>query len=60
MITSLLVIFLILCAIGLIFWGVQQIPGIPPIVKVIFIVVVGVFLILYAINYVQGGHITLH
>jgi hypothetical protein len=59
MITSLLVVFIALCIVGLIVWGIQQIPGVPPIVKVVVYVVVGVFLLLWLLNYVQGGHVNL-
>jgi hypothetical protein len=57
MLTLLLVVFIILCIVGLILWGVNQIPGIPPVVKVVVYVVVGVFLLLMLLQYVQGGHL---
>ena len=42
---------------GLIIYGIQQIPGIPPIVKTVVFVIVGVVLLLWALNYVGGmGH----
>ncbi len=59
MITTLFVIFIALCIVGLILWGIQQIPGVPPIVKVVVYVVVGVFLLLWLLNYVEGGHVAL-
>jgi hypothetical protein len=56
MISTLLYIFIVLCIVGLIIWGLQQIPGIPPIVKTVVIVIVGVVLLLWALNYVGAGH----
>lgn len=56
MITLLLVGLIVLAIVGLILWGIQQIPGIPPIVKVIVYVIVGVVLLLWLLSYVQGGH----
>jgi hypothetical protein len=55
MITMLLVAFIVLCIVGLILYGVNQIPGIPPIVKVVVYVIVGVVLLLWLLSYVQGG-----
>jgi hypothetical protein len=55
MITTLLYLFIILCICGLILWGVNQIPGIPQIVKVVIMVIVGVILLLWCLQYV-GGH----
>lgn len=61
MLTLLLVAFIVLCIVGLILWGIAQIPGIPPVVKTVVYVVVGVVLLLWLLSYVQGGHgITLH
>lgn len=61
MITTLLVFFIALCIVGLILYGVGQIPGIPPIIKTVVYVIVGVVLLLWLLQYVQGGgaHITL-
>lgn len=56
MITNLLVLFIVLCIVGLILWGISQIPGIPQIVKVVIYVVIGVVLLLWLLQYVQGGH----
>jgi hypothetical protein len=56
MITTLLVVFIALCIVGLILWGIQQIPGVPPIVKVVVYVIVGVLVLLWLLQYVQGGH----
>lgn len=58
MITLLLVGLIVLAIVGLILWGIQQIPGIPPIVKVIVYVIVGVILLVWLLNYVQGGHLS--
>jgi hypothetical protein len=56
MITTLLVAFILLCIVGLILWGVGQIPGIPPIIKTVIYVIVGVILLLWLLNLVQSGH----
>jgi Flp pilus assembly protein TadB len=55
MIGTLLAAFIILCIVGLILWGINQIPGVPPIIKVVIYVVVGVVLLLWLLQYVQGG-----
>lgn len=60
MISTLLAAFIVLCIIGLILWGVNQIPGVPPIIKVVVYVIVGVILLVWLLNYVQGGHLGLH
>lgn len=61
MITMLLVGFIVLCIVGLILWGISQVPGIPPVLKTVVYVIVGVVLLLWLLSYVQGGHgITLH
>jgi Flp pilus assembly protein TadB len=57
MITTLLVAFIVLCIIGLILWGVNQIPGVPQIIKVAIYVIVGVILLLWLLQYVQAGHL---
>jgi hypothetical protein len=61
MITTLLVAFIALGIVGLILWGINQIPGIPQIIKVVIYVIVGVILLLWLLQYVQGGatHLTL-
>jgi Flp pilus assembly protein TadB len=56
MISTLLVFFIILCIVGLVLWGVGQIPGIPQIVKVVIYVIIGVMLLLWLLQTVQGGH----
>ncbi len=57
MITFLLTALIVLAIIGLILWAITQIPGIPPIVKTIVYVIVGVILLLWLLSYVQGGHV---
>jgi hypothetical protein len=58
MISTLLYFFIVLCIVGLILWGINQIPGIPQIVKVVIYVIIGVALLLFALQYVggAGGH----
>lgn len=57
MINTLLYLFVVLCIVGLILWGVGQIPGIPPVVKTVIYVIVGVVLLLWCLNYIgPGGH----
>ncbi len=57
MISLLLAAFIVLCIVGLILWGISQVPGIPQIVKVVVYVVIGVILLVWLLNYVQGGHL---
>jgi hypothetical protein len=57
MIGTLLAAFIVLCIIGLILWGIAQIPGIPPIIKTVIYVIIGVILLIWLLNYVQGGHL---
>jgi hypothetical protein len=59
MITTLMGAFIVLCIAGLLLWGVSQVPGIPPIVKTVVYVIVGVILLLWALQYVMG-HPALH
>lgn len=59
MITTLLYIFILLCIVGLILWGINQIPGIPQIIKVVIYVVIGVILLLWLLSMVGGGGIHL-
>jgi sulfite exporter TauE/SafE len=58
MISTLLYIFIVLCIVGLILWGIGQIPAIPQIVKTVLYVIIGVILLLWCLNYVggAGGH----
>jgi hypothetical protein len=55
MISMLLTAFIILCIVGLILWGVNQVPGIPPIIKTVIYVVVGVIVLIWLLNFVGGG-----
>ncbi len=59
MIHTLLMLFIILCIVGLILWGVGQIPGIPGIVKTVIYVIVGVLLLLWLYSAVAGGGVNL-
>jgi len=54
MISTLLVAFIALCIVGLILWGIGQIPGLPPIVKTVVYVIVGIILLLWLLGQVQG------
>jgi hypothetical protein len=56
---TLLVLFIVLAIVGIILWGVQSLPGIPPVVKTVIIVLVCVALLLYALQYVGGGSMSL-
>jgi len=55
MIHFLLVALIVLAIVGLILWGINQIPGIPAIVKVIAYVIVGVILLLWLLSFVDSG-----
>jgi hypothetical protein len=55
MIHLLLYALIALAIVGLILWGIGQIPGIPQIVKTIIYVIVGVVLLLWLLSVVQGG-----
>jgi hypothetical protein len=55
----LLVALIVLAIVGLILWGIGQIPGLPPIVKVIAYVIIGVILLLWLLSIVDRGTITL-
>lgn len=57
MITLLVTAFIVLCIVGVILWGINQIPGIPQIVKVVVYVIVAVVLLLWLLQYVQTGHL---
>jgi hypothetical protein len=57
--TTLLLFFILLCVVGLIAWGINQIPGIPQIVKVVVYVIIGVFILMWLYNYVAGGGVNL-
>ena len=55
MIMLLLTALIVLAIVGLILYGVRAIPGIPPVVVTIIYVVVGVILLVWLLNFVQGG-----
>jgi len=55
MIHTLLYIFIVLCIVGLILWGIGQIPGIPPIIKTVIYVVIGVLILLWLLNSFGSG-----
>jgi len=55
MIHILLALFIVLCSFGLILWGIGQIPGLPPIVKTVIYVAVGVGCLLWCLQAVGGG-----
>jgi membrane-bound metal-dependent hydrolase YbcI (DUF457 family) len=59
MIHTLIVLFILLCVVGLILWGIQQIPGIPPIIKTVVIVVVGCLILLWLLNSMGGMNLSL-
>jgi hypothetical protein len=59
MITLLITLFIVLAILGLLLWGVSQIPGIPPVVKTVVYVITGVILLILLLQYVQGGHVPL-
>jgi Flp pilus assembly protein TadB len=54
-ISLLLTAFIVLCIVGVILWGINQIPVIPNIVKVVVYVIVAVVLLLWLLQYAQGG-----
>lgn len=60
MIEFLLTALIILAIVGLLLWGIQAIPGIPQPVKIVVYVIVGVILLLWLLNWVQGGHVSIH
>jgi hypothetical protein len=55
MINTLLYLLIMLSIVGIILWGIGQIPGIPQIVKTIIVVLVCVALLVYLLQYL-GGH----
>ena len=55
MIHFLIVALIVLAIVGLLLWGLEQIPGIPPIVKTIIYVIVGIILLLWLLNIVDSG-----
>lgn len=59
MIHTLLYLFVVLCIVGLILWGIGQIPGIPPVVKTVVYVIVGVVMLLWVLNSMGGAGLSL-
>ena len=59
MIHTLLVFLILVAIVGLLLWGVSQIPGIPPIVRTIAYVIVGIILLLYLLDLVNSGAVPL-
>jgi hypothetical protein len=55
MISMLLTAFIVLCIVGVILWGINQIPNIPPIIKTVIYVVVAVIFLVWLLNLVGGG-----
>ena len=60
MISTLLAAFIVLCIVGLILWGINQIPGIPQIVKTVIYVIIGIVFLLWLLQYVQGGRANIY
>jgi hypothetical protein len=54
MISFLLTALIVLAIVGLILWGIRQIPGLPPIFITILYVIVGVILLLWLLSMVGG------
>lgn len=59
MISTLLTVFIALCIIGVILWGIGQIPGIPQVVKTVVYVIVAVICLLWLLSAVGGGGVHL-
>lgn len=60
LVSFLLTFLVVLAIIGLVLWGISQIPGIPPPVKTIIYVIVGVILLLWLLHAVSGGGLRLN
>ena len=54
MIHALIALVIILCIVGVLLWIVQQIPGIPPIVKTVVIGVAAILILLWILNSLGG------
>ena len=54
MIHLLLVAFIVLCIVGVILWGINQVPGIPQIVKTVLYVIVAIILLLWLLSIVDS------
>jgi DMSO/TMAO reductase YedYZ heme-binding membrane subunit len=55
MISTLLYVFIILCIVGVIMWGISKVPGIPEIVKTVVYVVIAVILLLWCLQFLNSG-----
>lgn len=55
MIHTLLLLLVVLAIVGVILWGISQIPGIPPPVKIVVYVVVAVILLLWVYEQLAGA-----
>jgi hypothetical protein len=56
---TLLVFLILLAIVGLILWGIGQIPGIPQAVKIVAYVIVGVILLLWLLDFVGSSNLSL-
>ena len=59
MIHTLLLLFIVLCIVGLILWGIGQIPGLPAPIKTVIYVLVGVVVLLWLYQSLAGGGMSL-
>lgn len=57
MIHTLVSLLVTLLIVGLVLWVIQQIPGIPDIVKTVAYVVTGIILIIYLLEFVGGPYL---
>ena len=57
-VSTLVTLFVVLCIVGVLLWGINQIPGIPDIVKVVVYVFVAIGCLLWILNAFGGvgGH----
>lgn len=54
MISSLIVLFIILCVFAVLYWGMTQLP-LPPVVRTVVIVVMALVMLLFIYNMFAGG-----
>ncbi len=57
--TTLLLLFILLAAFALLYWGITQF-ALPPMIKTVIIVVAGMFALVYLYNVVAGGSLHLN
>ena len=55
----LLVVFIVLCIIGVIMWGINKVAVIPEVVKIVVYVIVAVLLLLWLLSFVNGNSFAL-